>query len=78
MAKKNGLENSKRYPLEQPSVHRLYWVWATLNGNSRANPHKKCVGKNTRITRKNIKVKLQMKNTERKPVQDLQTVAGLN
>jgi len=41
------------------AVFQLFFVcvWATLNGNSRANPNQKCVGKNTRITRKTLKVK---------------------
>jgi len=77
-ANKNGLQNSKRDPVEQQSVRRLHWVWATRNGNSRANPNNKFVGKNTRITYKTLKVKLQMKNTQRKHLQDLRTVAGLN
>jgi len=63
MTNKNGLQNSKRNPVEQQSVRKLHLVLATRNGNSRANSNKKCVGKNTRITRKTLKVKLQMKNT---------------
>jgi len=63
LVNKNGLQNSKRDPVEQQIVRRLHGVWATSNGNSRANPNKKCVGKNAKRTRKTLKVKLQMKNT---------------
>ena len=45
VANKNRLQNSKRDPIEQQSVRRLHWVWVTQNGNSRANPNKKCEGK---------------------------------